>query len=146
MIHVHVEVEKNTNSVMVNKTVVTLVLGLFSFLTLGAQVVIKEEPKVTKLMQVYKSTNQQEPIVKAWRIQIIATSNRSEMEKTISRFERLYPHINYDWEHNAPYYQVKIGAYEKKRDLEAFILELKKEFPMSIPVQDEITKKELIGS
>ena len=144
MIPAHVVAEKNISSVMVSKTIFILTLVLFSIAQISAQVVIKEEPKVTRLMQVYKSTNEQQPIVKAWRIQIIATSNRSEMERTISRFERLYPQINYDWEHNAPYYQVRIGAYEKKRDLEAFILQLKKEFPMSIPVQDQITKEELI--
>ena len=70
---------------------------------------------------------------------------RRSMEKAILDFERLYPHINFDWEHNAPYYQVRVGAYEKREDLEAFLLEIKKDFPSAIPVQADIEKKELIS-
>ncbi len=143
MTHALAVAAKNISNAMVSKLVLSVMMT-FCVSVMGAQVIIKEEPEVIRLMQVYKSTNQQEPTIKGWRIQIIATSNRSEMERTITRFERLYPQIDYNWEHNAPYYQVRIGAYEKKEDLEAFILKLKKEFPMSIPIKDDINKTELI--
>ena len=66
------------------------------------------------------------------------------MEKSYKKFEMLYPHVDYTWEHNPPYYQVRVGAYEKKEDLEATLLEMKKEFPLSIPVQDDIAKQDLV--
>lgn len=125
------------------KSFITIVFTLIGF-QLMAQINIKEEPAITRLMQVYKGKSAQNPITKAWRIQITATSNRREMENAYQKFERLYPHINYEWEHNPPYYQVKVGAFEKKEDLEAILLQLKKEFPMSIPVLDDIAKKDIL--
>lgn len=151
MSHVHVEVAKNLNNAMENKLnlnhAVVFIFMMASFLSsskLNAQVTLQEEPAITRLMQVFKSKNAQSPIIRAWRIQIITTSDRREMETAYKKFEMLYPQIDYQWEHNPPYYQVKIGAFEKKDDLESFLLELKREFPLSIPVQDDIEKKDLL--
>ncbi len=146
-----VVVVRNTNNAMANSpkyilirtlliAVTVIVIGLKS----DAQVIINEEPAIIKLMEVYKSKNAQSPIVRAWRIQIMATSDRMEMEQAYKKFEMLYPHIEYTWEHNPPYYQVRVGAYERKADLEATLLEMKQDFPLSIPVQDDIAKRDLV--
>ena len=121
-----------------------IILSFCSASTLSAQLTIQEEDEVQNLMERYRSINFQKPIIKAWRIQIITTDDRREMESAKFKFERLYPHIDYSWEHSAPYYKVKIGAYEKKEDLEGFLLQLKQDFPFSLPVQDDIEKTELI--
>ena len=126
-----------------SKYIFTLILISFSFV-LSGQVTVNEEPIVKDAMAKYKRVNASIDFVRAWRIQIITTDDRRSMEKAIRDFERLYPHINFDWEHNAPYYQVRVGAYEKREDLEAFLLEIKNEFPSAIPVQADIEKKELI--
>lgn len=126
------------------KTTLIIAIIIFGFINLSGQVTISEEPSIIRLMQVYKSKNAQNPIARAWRIQIVTTSNRREMENAYQKFERIYPHINYEWEHDPPYYKVKVGAFEKKDDLEAVLLKLKKEFPLSIPVQDDIAKKDLL--
>jgi len=119
-------------------------LILFSTWHLSAQVVINEEPSISKLMQVYASNNRSQTMIKAWRIQIIATTDRSKMDEANRRFERLYPHIDYNWQHNPPYYQVQVGAYQKKEDLEAFLLQLKRDFPSAVPIQDDIKKTDLL--
>lgn len=111
---------------------------------LNAQIAIEEEDGVSNLISRYETLNQQNSAVKAWRIQIIATNDRRKMETAVSKFKRLYPELEYDWKHAAPYYQVYIGAYEKKEDFEAFILQLKKDFPSSIPVIDQIEKSKLL--
>lgn len=125
---------------------ILLLCFVFSFGMSSAQISINEEESITRMMQDYKRINNQKPIVKAWRIQIITTDDRREMESARSKFARLYPHIDYSWEHVAPYYKVKIGAYEKKDELEGFLLQLKKEFPFALPVQDDIEKSELINA
>ena len=144
-------VVRNINNAMVSKPrTITYKLLLFllfvsvSVIKSDAQIIINEEPAIIKLMQVYKGKNAQSPIVRAWRIQIMTTSDRMEMEQAYKKFEMLYPHIDYTWEHNPPYYQVRVGAYEKKEDLEATLLEMKQDFPLSIPVQDDIAKKDLV--
>lgn len=151
MTHAHVVVVRNTNNAMVSKSTllkskllpILILISLFVMKS-EAQVIISEEPSIIKLMQIYKSKNAQTPMVRAWRIQIMATSNRMEMEQAYKKFETLYPHIDHKWLHNPPYYQVRIGAYEKKEDLEAILLEMKQDFPLSIPVQDDIAKKDLV--
>ena len=151
MTHALVVAVRNTNNAMVSKlTLVVFNLLLISLISIvsvmesDAQVIINEEPSIIKLMQIYKGKNAQSPIVRAWRIQIMATSDRMEMEQAYKKFEMLYPQIDYTWEHNPPYYQVRVGAYEKKADLEATLLEMKQDFPLSIPVQDDIAKKDLV--
>jgi len=111
---------------------------------MAAQVTIIEEPEITKLMDIYKSNNSKKSVVRAWRIQILTTNDRREMEQGIKKFEMLYPKIKYKWEHNPPYYQVRIGAYELREDLEATLLLLKKDFPSALPVQAEMKKTDLL--
>ncbi len=110
----------------------------------SAQVTISEEPGITKLMEAYKAQNKKKSTVRAWRIQILTTNDRREMEEGIKKFEMLYPKMRYKWEHNPPYYQVRTGAYELREDLEAKLLELKKDFPSAIPIQAEMKKEELL--
>ncbi len=127
-----------------HKFFLTLVITLFCTYCGTAQVTISEEPEITKLMDTYKSQNKKKMTVRAWRIQILTTNDRREMELGIKKFEQLYPQMRYKWEHNPPYYQVRTGAYELREDLEAKLLELKKDFPSAIPVQAEMKKQELL--
>jgi len=116
---------------------------LFSLRT-SAQVTIKEEAGVKSIMKQYTSVNAQTPMVRAWRVQVITTNDRSTMEEALEELEEMYPEIKYKWEHNPPYYQVRLGAFEKKSDLEAFLVKLRDDFPAAIPVQDDIEKTEII--
>ena len=119
-------------------------ITLFSGFGLSAQVTINEEPGISEVMQKYVTENRQNQTVRAWRIQILTTNDRREMEVGIKKFELLYPDVQYSWEHNPPYYQVRIGAYELREDLEATLLILKNDFPSSLPVQAEMEKTDLL--
>jgi len=107
-------------------------------------ILLTEEGAITQMMDQYRQTNIDNPIVRAWKIQILTTNDRRTMETGIKKFEMLYPDVPYAWEHNPPYYQVRIGAYERKEDLEATLLELKRDFPSALPVQAEMKKTSLI--
>jgi len=129
---------------MIQKILVTTSL-FFGLICFGqAQVTISEEAAITNLMNTYKAENQKNTIVRAWRIQILTTNDRREMEQGIKKFQLLYPEVHYKWEHNPPYYQVRTGAYELRDDLEATLLQLKRDFPSAIPVQDEMKKTDLL--
>jgi len=130
---------------MISRFLVVFSLLLCSYAA-TAQVTIIEEPEISKLMDTYKRTNSQKSIVRAWRIQILTTNDRREMEQGIKKFEMLYPKTPYKWEHNPPYYQVRIGAYELREDLEAMLLQLKRDFPSALPVQAEMKKTDLLKS
>jgi len=134
------------NKVIFSMHKILLVLVVSTCMTgmAAAQVTISEESSITNLMQTYKSENKKKTIVRAWRIQILTTNDRREMELGIKEFQKLYPDMDYKWEHNPPYYQVRTGAYELRDDLEAKLLELKRDFPSAIPVQAEMKKRELL--
>ncbi|MEM9544519.1 MAG: SPOR domain-containing protein [Bacteroidota bacterium] len=100
---------------------------------------------ISQMMDQFTSTNKAENTIKGWRIQIITTNNRRKMEAARSKFLSMYPDIDVIWNHVAPYYRVKVGAYETKMQLMGFLLELKEEFPGVIPVMDNVNKSELIG-
>ena len=100
---------------------------------------------ITQMMDQFTSTNKEESKIKGWRVQIITTNDRRKMETARGKFSSLYPDIKVKWNHVAPYYRVKVGAYENKMQLMGFLLELKKDFPGVIPVMDNINKSELVG-
>jgi len=119
-------------------------LGFGSLMGQG-QVNVTTSPSVEQMMQTFTNNNQSESTIKGWRIQIITTDNRRKMESARGKFSSLYPDVELKWNHVAPYYRVKVGAYENKIQLMGFLLELKEHFPGVIPVRDNINKTELVG-
>lgn len=124
--------------------VIVMFVALFFVHQLSSQVRIQEESGISNMMNTYESLNRQSSTMKAWRIQIITTPDRRKMEQARNKFAGIYPHLESFWTHENPYYKVKIGAFETKEELQNFILELKREFPSAIPVQDDIEKAELV--
>ena len=126
-------------------------LVIFFFSLLCAQICaqgtvqVNTSATVDKMMDQFTTSHKAENTIKGWRIQIITTNDRRKMESARSKFSSLYPDIEVKWNHVAPYYRVKVGAYETKMQLMGFLLELKEEFPGVIPVMDDIKKSELIG-
>jgi hypothetical protein len=106
---------------------------------------IKASPSINTMMDRYKAQGMAEANVKAWRIQIITTDDRREMESAQATFKSMYPNVSYDWRHVAPYYQVRVGYYNSKNKLMPFLLELKKTFPSATPIYDTMTKRSLVN-
>jgi hypothetical protein len=109
-----------------------------------AQVTFVEDSAVTSLMNRFKSHHSEQLTIKAWRIQVVTTTDRRKMEEDIARLSTNYPELKYFWKHASPYYQLKVGAFEEKKDLQNLLLTLKRDFPSAIPVMDEIEKSELL--
>lgn len=126
---------------------VFLLLAFFSYdIAIGqGQVTVSTTAPVDKMMDKFTSQNQSQETIQGWRIQIITTDDRRKMETAKSKFSNLYPNVDVEWKHVAPYYRVKVGAYENKMQLMGFLLELKKDFRGVIPVRDNVKKSELIG-
>ena len=125
----------------------TLVLVIsMHFMMIGqANVVVNASPSVNRMMDNFINNGKANENIKAWRIQIITTDDRREMEEAMALFGRLYPDINKDWKHVAPYYQVRVGFYENKNKLIPKLLEMKKYFPAATPVHDNVSKRALVN-
>lgn len=107
---------------------------------------IHTTPSVDRYMHQFIANGKSNENMKAWRIQIITTDNRREMEQARTQFMNMYPDISLDWQHLAPYYQVRVGHFENKNKLMPFLLELKKTFPAATPVYDSVSKRSLVNN
>ena len=125
-----------------------LFIGILFLNSSSAQgnVSVKTSPSIDQMMDKFTTTNRAETSIKGWRIQIITTDDRRKMEAARGKFSGLFPGVEVKWNHVAPYYRVKVGAYENKMQLMGFLLELKNDFPGVIPVMDNIRKSELVGN
>ena len=103
------------------------------------------EPKVGQLMQHFVEQNKSKTTVAGWRIQILATTDRQNMEAALRRFQNLYPSIPVDWLHAKPYYKIRAGAFATKREALRILYILKSDYPGAYPVQDnKIRPEELL--
>jgi len=109
-----------------------------------AQTTINEEGEVRALMEKYESLAKSEEFIDGWRIKIVNTTDRREMERAKYKFSQLYPHIGSKSSYENPYYSVRTGAYQKRIHLESFLVELKGHFRNAIPVRDKIRKEEIV--
>jgi siroheme synthase (precorrin-2 oxidase/ferrochelatase) len=105
---------------------------------------IYETPEISKMMDHYIKLNKSIDEIDGWRIQIVTTTDRREMDQAISKFRRKYPEQLINWTHKSPYYHVKVGAYMTKRELQGFLITLKQDFPSAIAVREKIEKTDLL--
>lgn len=122
------------------------VLGVFLFLSgsMGAQSYYTEEPAVQVMMEEFVRFNKENPLVQGWRIQVLATTERRQMDKVKSRFEYLYPNYELDFEHRNPYYLLKTGAFLNRMEALPLLNKLQKEFPGAFMVSEEVELEMLL--
>lgn len=137
----------NKSMLKVKKISLTLVMviSMHFMMTGQSNVIVNASSSVNRMMDNFINNGKANENIKAWRIQIITTDDRREMEDAMSLFGRLYPEINKDWKHIAPYYQVRVGFYETKNKLMPQLLEMKKSFPAATPVHDNVSKRALVN-
>jgi len=120
-------------------------------LLLGAMLVISnakgqliQSQEIASLMDRWKTYNLEHQEFTGYRIQILATVDRRQMENVRHKFENLYPEYPIHTTHNDPYYQLKTGAFLTMQKAQAFMKMLQKEYPAAIPVTDVIKVAELL--
>lgn len=103
-----------------------------------------ESPEITTMMEQWKAYNLEHQEVSGYRIQILATVDRRQMESVRHKFENLYPEYPIHTTHNDPYFQLKTGAFLTMQKAQAFLKMLQKDYPAAIPVTDELKVDELL--
>lgn len=109
-----------------------------------AQVRLTESAGITTLMDAWKRYNLEHTEVKGWRIQIMATVDRRQMESVQRKFENLYPEYPLHITHNEPYYLIKTGAFLSMQKSQPFMKKLQADYPSAIPVTDLLKVEELM--
>jgi hypothetical protein len=127
-----------------------LLLVAASFLAcwgqLSAQSVqVKASPAIVQLESRFVAVNRAQQTVPGWRLQLIATPDRNELERIRMRFISLYPNYPADWVHNKPYYQLRVGAFTSKLDALRMKHLLEADFDGIYLVRDEaINRRDLL--
>lgn len=102
---------------------------------LAQEIQINEDPKVAALIKTWVNNNRVNPRVEGWRVQVMAGTDRQQVEDGRNRFRTLYPDIPADWVHEPPYYKLRVGAFRSKQEALIFIAGLA-DFPGSYPARD----------
>lgn len=126
-----------------------LLSGIIFFLfTTGVQTQssIQETPKVKSFMENFVKLGKEEPYIDGWRIKVISTTDRRALESAKWIFQNKYPEMVYSLSYEAPYYSMKVGAFETRIDVEPLLVMFKQDFPLAISYRDRIMKSELFST
>ena len=111
-------------------------------ITTAQSIQIKEDPLITQMMSKFIESNKAQPTVEGWRIEILATTNRQEMESAMQTFRYRYPELAVDWFHDSPYFKLRVGAFATKIEATRMLHILKKDYPGAYRVLDNKMKPE----
>ncbi len=99
------------------------------------EVQVNEDPKITALYKIWTNNNRAMGKIDGWRVQIMASTDRMQVESSRSRFRVEYPDVSAEWVHEPPYYKLRVGAFRSKHEALAFIPQLRG-WPGAYPIKD----------
>lgn len=126
--------------------ILTLLIVGFAFALTAQNIQIKEDPLISQMMDRFIKNNKATTTVDGWRVQVLATPDRQQLESARQVFQYKYPNIPIDWVHANPWYKLYAGAFKTK--LEAIRLQylLRRDYPSAYLVKDNTVRPaELIG-
>lgn len=118
--------------------------GAFLFCIHNASAQIIEQTEITDLMDRWKNYNLDHNEVHGWRIQLLATVDRRQMESEKRTFEYRYPDYPTHVVNNQPYFHLKTGAFLTSQKAQAFMKKLQHDYPGAILVEDMVKGDELL--
>jgi len=133
---------KNLSFIFFRNLVVTGLFLLCNYVNGNSQ--IMEPAPVSDLMEQWKNYNLDHHEVRGWRIQLLATVDRRQVETAQRTFENRYPEYPTHVASNQPYFHLKTGAFLTTQKAQAFLKKLQHDYPAAIIVEDEIKSEELL--
>jgi len=127
-----------------------LLFTLFLILTnLGQaqsnEIKLIESPAITRLNEYFIQYNLRRTDFPGWRIQVFASSDRREMESTLSNFRFRFPQLNSKWILNDPYYQIRAGIFLEYSEAMRSLQDIRKTFRSATLVADRIRRDEVLS-
>lgn len=105
---------------------------------------VELEAGVKSLYNAFLKENQGAQQIDGWRLQILATTDRRQLESALQRFKNDYPSIRVDWVHAKPYYKLRAGAFSSRSEAERLKYVLSRDYSGLYPVKDKINERELL--
>lgn len=115
--------------------------------TTAQNIHIKEDPLISQMMDRFSQMNRSVTTIDGWRVQVLATPDRQQLESARQVFQYKYPNINVDWVHTNPWYKLYVGAFANKLDAMRLQYLLKRDYPNAYLVKDNTVRPvELLGA
>ncbi|MBP7184336.1 MAG: SPOR domain-containing protein [Saprospiraceae bacterium] len=109
-------------------------------------ITLNEGKILYQMIETYALNNKTKTMVSGWRVQLLSTTDRRQMDNVNKDVSLRYPMIYTKWEHTEPYYKVVAGAFLNRFDAYHLMSILKKDYPGAYPTKDEnIKPHELMG-
>ena len=125
----------------------SLLLLLFPTVAALAQetrLVITPDPDVERVLNLFAELSETEEEVEGWRVQILATTDRQQLEDTEREFKANYPSVTVDWVHNKPYYKLRAGAFFTRQEAERLRQRLRDEYEGVYLVKAKVEERDLL--
>ena len=111
-------------------------LCFLTFAKAQGNIQVSGNPTIEEMMSRYTEINKSKQFVDGWRIQLLASTDRQKVENAKRRFNNLYPNIQADWTHSAPYYRLRAGAFTSKLEANRVLYIIKQDYPSAYPAKD----------
>lgn len=131
---------------MKSLTISIVVSLIFCIQGFSQNILVRETPAITQLIEKHIALNRQTSTIDGWRIQLFSTTDRSKIEGARSTFLNRYPNIPVDWVHASPWYRLRAGAYATKLDATRILNTLKIYYPDAYLARDKIKPSELLNT
>lgn len=100
---------------------------------------IKEDQNVKAFVTQTQEKIKANEKVSSWRVQVLASNERSEVEAQQKAIEQKYPGKDVDWIHDRPVYKLRIGYFSTRVKAMELLYLIKADFPSAFIVQDHQT-------
>lgn len=111
-------------------------IACFPIAAQGQEIQTLDEPLVHQLVETWIAANQSGTGISGWRVQVMATTDRRQVEDGKTQFLTLFPDVPADWTHEKPYYKLRAGAFHTRQEARAFIAMISDAFPGCYPAKD----------
>jgi len=105
---------------------------------------IQEEPGVTRVMDSFVQFNREHQTIKGWRVQVLVTTDRRQMERVQREFKTAFPDYELHFKHENPFYHLKTGAFASQNAAWPLLKMIQERYPDAFLVTDEIEMEEVL--
>ena len=112
------------------------ILSLAAAAQTTGKIAVNEPPIITEMMRAYEAANRIGNMT-GWRVQILATTNRQQLDSERQSFQYNYPNIPINWVHNRPYYKLRAGAFRTRIEAERLKYVLGRDYDGLYLVRDD---------
>ena len=117
--------------------IVFLLLSYNSF-SQSNNITINRDTLVDILVQQHIKYNLSQDYKSGYRIQLMASPNRTKVGNEKARFSRLFPDTKTYIDYQQPYFKLRVGNFKDQYQAYKFLEEIKASFRGAFPVQDKI--------